>query len=535
MPKIIKKTLKKKTETKKKSSVSKVKKPITSKTKKVVKSVKTAKIVKPIKLVKEVKLTESIKSKKISVDVIADDDNFLASEDIKDSLPSFSTWPNLEKSPEENNFKTEASEADDSQPVDDEVEDAAYDKQKKFFADWANSVAPQAGEEKPKLAPGKSLGLYRRMAIKFIIATAVLLICIFYFFFSKLTISITPQSEPIPDSFSFVVGANSTSTEEVDTSVEKKVLGVVKEITITTPENSYTTTGEEAVGEETISGQVTIINKYNKAQPLVVNTRLLSPDGKLFKIKTSVNVPAGGEVVADIYAVEPNPESALKANTRFTIPGLWAGLQNQIYAENKQDFSYQTEVKHFVTQKDIDLAQRDINEVLNLKAKTEIDDSAQNDVTVYGDVADSLVNEIDAKLGEEKAQFTATASKKIVIIRFSKETIAKMAEARLSLLVPDDKQLAAFDGNQITYNLEEYNTETKSATIKAYFGSSMFLKSDSSLLDRKKMVGLNRKQISQYLDSFPEIKSYELNFSPSFVTNAPNLPDKIKVIVEPIN
>jgi hypothetical protein len=70
------------------------------------------------------------------------------------------------------------------------------------------------------------------------------------------------------------------------------------------------------------------------------------------------------------------------------------------------------------------------------------------------------------------------------------------------------------------------------ATIKAYFGSSMFLKSDSSLLDRKKMVGLNRKQISQYLDSFQEIKSYELKFSPSFISSAPNLPDKIKVEVK---
>jgi len=535
MPKIIKKTLKKKTETKKKSPVSKVKPPITSKTKKVVKPVKTAKVVKPIKLVEEVKPTESIKSKKILVDVIADDDNFLASEEIKDSLPSFSTWPNLEKSPEENNFKTEASEVDNSQSVDDEVEDAAYDKQKKFFADWANSVAPQAGEAKPKLAPGKSLGLYRRMAIKFIIATAVLLLCIFYFFFSKLTISITPQSELINDSFSFVVGADTaTTTAEADVQVEKKIVGEVKEITVTA-EKTYPTSGEEVVGGETINGQVTIFNKYNKAQPLVAKTRLLSPDGKLFRIKDSVNVPAGGEIVVAIYADKPSADSALSAGTRFTIPGLWAGLQDQIYAENKEDFSYQTEVKHILQQKDIDLAKRDINEVLSLKAKNEIDSSSQNNVTVYGDVADSLVNEIDAKLGDEKAQFTAKASKKIVIISFAKEAVAKMAEARLSLLVPDDKQLAAFDGNQITYNLEDYNTDTQIATIKAYFGSSMFLKSDSSLLDRKKMVGLNRKQISQYLDSFPEIKSYELNFSPSFVTNAPNLPDKIKVIVQPIN
>ena len=177
MPKIIKKTLKKKTETTKKSPVSKVKKPVASKTKKVVKKTKT------------IKATEPVKSKKIAVDVIADD-NFLDSEEINDSLPSFSSWPNLEKEtddsfPKMSNFKTEMVEApiEDEDNDETEVEDEQYDKQKKFFAEWANSVAPQAGEEKPKIAPGKSLGLYRRMAVKFIIATAVLLVCIFIFSF----------------------------------------------------------------------------------------------------------------------------------------------------------------------------------------------------------------------------------------------------------------------------------------------------------------------------------------------------------------
>jgi len=106
---------------------------------------------------------------------------------------------------------------------------------------------------------------------------------------------------------------------------------------------------------------------------------------------------------------------------------------------------------------------------------------------------------VDSKIGEEKANFNIKASKKIVIVKFSKEAVSKMAEARLSLLVPDDKQLSEFDGNQITYNLDDYDVDNKIATVKAYFGASMFLKSNSSLLDRKKMVGLNKKQLSQYL------------------------------------
>lgn len=534
MPKIIKKTVNKKIATKKKGSLTKVSKSSPSKSKKVIKATK---VVKTHKTAEPLRTLKPEKNKKILVDVIADDNNFLATENIKDTLPVFSTWPNLEKQTEDNNaFQSNGLDSEEAATENqtEMVEDPEYDKQKKFFSEWANSVGPQAGEETPKVAPGKSLGLYRRMAIKFIIATAILALFIFYFFFSKLTVAITPQSESINDSFTFMVAANDAATEDQDASAQKIIIGEVKEVTITA-EKAYQTSSQEVVGDETISGQVTIINKYNNAQPLVAKTRLLSPDGKLFRIKDSVNVPAGGEAVVDIYADKPGSESALAANTHFTIPGLWAGLQDKIYAENRQAFTYQTEMRYSVQQKDLDNAKRDINEVLNLKAKNEIESVDQNNISVYGDVANSLINEFDAKIGTDKAQFTAKASKKIVTIIFSKDAITNMAKARLALLVPDDKQLSDFDGNQITYSLDEYDVDTKTATVKAYFGASMFLKSDSSLLDRKKMVGLNRQQLSQYLDNFPEIKSYELKFSPSFINNAPNLPDKIKVVVENVN
>jgi hypothetical protein len=49
------------------------------------------------------------------------------------------------------------------------------------------------------------------------------------------------------------------------------------------------------------------------------------------------------------------------------------------------------------------------------------------------------------------------------------------------------------------------------------------------LIDRKKLVGLNKQQIAQYLESFPEINDYRLEFSPSFISTAPNLPDRIEI------
>lgn len=512
MPKIIKKTTVKKAETKKKVSPPKAKKtPLKKKT-------KTVKSIKPTK------------AKQVVVDVISDDEEFLKDLDAKDNMPAFSSWPTFQKE----SFEESDGADEDEEEGEEEIVDEEYDKQKKFFSDWAKQIAPQEGETAARVAPqGKSLRLYRRMAFKFILATAVLLGFVFYFFFPKLNITITPQSEAINDSFSFVVSSATTTaaTNEGEAEAEKKVKGQIKEI-IVSAEKNYQVIGQEIEGEQIVKGQVTIINRYNKSQPLVAKTRLLSPDGKLFRIQDSVNVPAGGEVTVNIYADKPGADMALSASTHFTIPGLWAGLQDKIYAENKNNFSYESQVNYAVSQKDIDLAKKDIDELLNLKAKNEIDSNGGDDIVLYNEVADSFNYSTDVKVGDEKSQFTVKASKKIAVINFSKEIISDMAEARLSLLVPDDKQLSGFDGKQVTYSLEDYDSSSSLATVKAYFGASMFLKSDSSLLDKKKMVGLNRKQISKYLDSFPEIKSYNLNFSPSFISNAPSLPDKISINVK---
>lgn len=516
MPKIIKKTTPKKEGVKKKISAPKTKKTSVKKKTKAIKSVK------------------QVKANQVVVDVISDDEEFLQDVDNTDTMPSFSGWPAFKK---EDVDDAPGLNAEDIEDDDEEVADEEYDKQKKFFSDWAKQIAPQEGETASKMAPhGKSLRLYRRMAFKFILATAVLLGFVFYFFFPKLNITITPQSEPINDSFSFIV-SNATTTAIAEASEgesEKKIDGQVKEITVSA-EKKYQASGEEVEGEQIVRGEVTIINKYNKPQPLVTKTRLLSPDGKLFRIQESVNVPAGGEVTVAIYADKPGADMALGANTHFTIPGLWAGLQDKIYAENKNDFSYESQVKYAISQKDIDMAKKDISELLNLKAKNEIETEGTEDIVLYNEVADSFNYSADVKVGDEKPDFILKASKKIVVINFSKDIISGMAEARLSLLVPDDKQLSNFDGKQITYSLDDYDSDSGLATVKAYFGASMFLKSDSSLLDKKKMVGLNRKQISKYLDSFPEIKSYNLNFSPSFISNAPSLPDKISINVKKAN
>ncbi len=245
----------------------------------------------------------------IVVDVVSDDDIVSTSNNLSEVNQSFSSWSDFNhhsnqksKAVAEDIYDEELEEVEQKLNTQEETEE--FDKQKKFFSDWATQNTPKEGEEKPSLAPKKSVGLYRRQAFFYIGATIVLLLAVFYLFFSKLTVLILPQGEIINDSLTFdVTSADATSTAtSADLSTEPKAKNINGTVSIVdvTADKIYQTTGEETLGGEEVTGIVNLINKYNKNQTLVATTRLLSTDGKLFRLKEAVNIPAGGTISAAV-------------------------------------------------------------------------------------------------------------------------------------------------------------------------------------------------------------------------------------------
>jgi len=402
------------------------------------------------------------------------------------------------------------------------------DSQKKFFS----SLSPVSKDKEtpaPKIGnSGRSVGLYRRFVVKFVILVAILAAVVVYFSFSKLTVSVNLKGETINDNLLLSVAKEGVATSSDQTDPRMAVSGSVKEIAATV-KKTYSATGEEFVGEE-IVGQVRIINNYNKSQTLVATTRILSPDNKLFRIKNAVSIPAGGETNVNIYAEKPAANLAIGPTT-FSIPGLWLGLQDKIYAKSDTAFTFQRKVKKYIKSSDLDSAAKDINELL-LKTAQEKAGAAITDKEGWlYNVGDPATVTIDAKEGEQKEEFTAEAAGKIVAVSFSREQAAKLAAAKLNLLIPDDKELAEFKPENIEYSLDNYDAASGSATIKASFSGTMILKSDAEVVARGQLVNLNEDQIITYLKNQAGVKDYELKFSPSFIKKAPSLVDRITIKV----
>jgi len=262
---------------------------------------------------------------------------------------------------------------------------------------------------------------------------------------------------------------------------------------------------------------------------LVATTRLLTADNKLYRLKKSVIVPAGGEVEAEIYADKISAEMAIEP-TRFTIPGLWAGMQDKIYAESRKPFTYQQKVEKYVRASDVQLANQEANTLLLERAK-EFKPLRSQDGTLYK-VIDPVETVLSAKVGDKAEEFSMTTKAKVVVVSFSQEEVSRLAVAKLNILVPDDKELADFKADNLSYSLENYDEETQVATIKTSFSGLMILKSNAEVIERERLVNLNADQISTYLNEYPEIGNYELEFYPSFIKKAPHLVDRIQIKIK---
>lgn len=411
-----------------------------------------------------------------------------------------------------------------------EVNIEDLDSQKKYYSELISEIKEKQSNlsEEKFTQKQKSIKLYRRLALRFLVLVLVFVAIVLYFTGTKLTIAISPASEPMSDSVQFVVLSN----QEAETLLPAAyvVPGEIMDTKVSS-EKVYETTGEEKIGEEVV-GEVIIYNKYSRNQPLVATTRLLSPDQKLFRISQAVNVPAGGSVKVEAYADTVSSNMAINS-TRMTIPGLWAGLQDQIYAENPEPFVYKSKVNHFVRQGDLDLASNDIRDTLKNKLEQEINWQIRpGDAVVYDIDEDKSLLTIDAQLGDQLEDFRARAENQAIIVRFSKEKAEELLRAKLAFSLPQEKKIVSFSSENISYNLDDYDTETGIAKITAHFNGLARLRENQDFIDKNKLTNLRKEHIKYYLNSFNEIDNFELIFRPSFLNRSPHLSDRIEIIIK---
>ncbi len=367
-------------------------------------------------------------------------------------------------------------------------------------------------------APEPPTRLYKIIALGFLIVTIGLLAVII--FVTSKSATIVVQAKEDKEKVDVTVGVTAQNS---DTTVRG---------TVTTSQfvwsEKYHVNGTKKV-DGTATGKVIIYNKTDSAQPLVKTTRLLSTSGVLFRLTNGVNVPANGQVEADVYADKTGDASDI-APTTFTIPGLPETKQKVIYAESKEAMTGGITTAGVLTDDDVKKAEDDYKQkVLDTYTKN-LPGTEQTLGRVF--LVSNLTVKTDHKVGEEVGEFTVSGTSTIATVTYDANALADVLDKQVTSKVDTtaERYLPGNDSPEVV--LGSVDAKNNTATLTVHDTITVTLDANVDKLAPRNFFGKSKEEIQRYILGLDHVAAVDVKFSPSWVLSAPTVPDKIKVVVK---
>lgn len=378
--------------------------------------------------------------------------------------------------------------------------------------------------------------LYRNIALTFFGLTIVIVVAVIWISSVKAAIRVRVKRDVVKID-SAVEVAKSPDQGQLRGRVVQGVFDNIQEFTVKAQ--------EAAIVDTVTTGRVKIINSYSKAQPLVKTTRLLTPDGKLFRINATVSVPSGQTVEVDAYSDQPGSQFAIASGTKFTIPGLWVDLQKWIYAEAIAPFTGTTKTVKRVSESDILETQKTLESAIVEQAKrTLIAEAGVPADKVSEDCADDrecweavyfitpLEKKTNVKAGQEADGFLAQVKVKVVGIFYPRKDMEALVRTKLKERLPEERELIDFDAGQIAFKLDQLDVATERVRITFTVDASSRLTAQSPALSIDTIAGLPVIEAKSKLTSVDGVESVEIKLSPSWARKIPTRKDAVNLMIE---
>jgi hypothetical protein len=371
--------------------------------------------------------------------------------------------------------------------------------------------------------PSPSMRLYRRIAVTFVAITFLALAAVVYLSFSRATVHVTPEAVNVETSFVADVVATPLAENEVEGRVVSSTFEQAKSVELAGEGNKPV--------EGKAGGMVTIYNNGTSTQPLVATTRLLTPDGILFRIDSGVTVPAGGSVQVMAHADVAGATGDI-GPTKFTIPGLSQSLQALIYAESTQPMVGGVSYVRVVTQEDLDAAAEALRLEILEAAKSTLRLTIGGSYTGEVFFDEILERKSDTEPGEETGVVVVSIKLTVVGVFFQREDLLSIAEGKLYEKMPSGMEVVGVNADSLQFTVVRYDVEQQLANVSVTLVGSTTLSPTSSVLDRNAMLGKSPNEVKANLEASDAIKSVDISFTPFWLQRMPTLKDHIHVIIE---
>ncbi len=370
----------------------------------------------------------------------------------------------------------------------------------------------------------RSLRLYQKIAIVFVVLSLLLLFAVLYLSVSEAVIHVTSKREVVSVTSGVEVVAQPTAYGQVSGFIVEKTFEKAR--TFELPQE-----GGNPV-EAKATGMVTLINETANQVDLVATTRFLSEEGVLFRLNEPVSVPPNSQQSVQVSADQPGRAGEI-GPTQFTIPGLPAATQAVVYAVSVDPMKGGVQYIRAITQKDLDDAERTLKDEILEESKQLLREGIsidRFDGEVY--VADVITKVTDGVPGTEQGMFNVAVTVKVTAIYYPKTLVQEYVAEQLYESIQEGFELTEvnMDGLQISVNT--INTVNESANLHVYLDGEVVLANNHESLEVARFKRKSGEEVTEMLSSVPQIESASVAFTPFWLKRVPTLEDHIRVEIK---
>ncbi len=380
--------------------------------------------------------------------------------------------------------------------------------------------------ERGGFSPLPSTSLYRNIALTFVGLTALVVIGVLWMtsVYARVNIKVKRDSTNVQ---TVIEIAKSPEQGQLQGAVVQGVFEKIQEFAV------KEVSAQDVPQDTVVQGTVKIINNYSKPQTLVKTTRLLTSDGKLYRIDKTITINPKETMRVTAYSDKPGKEYVIPAGTRLTIPGLWIDLQKWIYAETVSGFSGGTQVSKIVSSADVAEAQKALEDAIFEQARRTLDAEAglkEGWKAVY--VKKVLDKKSNVSPGQKSDQFLASAKLDVTAVYYPEKDMEALIRQKLKDKLPEGRELIDYDPSLVVYKVDKADSKLAKAQLSISAEASSRLTEKSSQLSKDAIAGLSLEEAKSKLLGVTGVDSVDIRIRPSWINKLPGSPQKIEIIVE---
>jgi hypothetical protein len=368
--------------------------------------------------------------------------------------------------------------------------------------------------------------LYRNIAFGFLGLTVIIVIGVLWIssVHARVTVKVRRDSTEIQ---SAIEVARNPEQNQLRGRVVQGTFEKIQEFSV--KDSSSTEVSDDVV----VQGTVKIINNYSKPQTLVKTTRLLTADGRLYRIDKNVVIQPKQSVTVSAHSDKKGKDYILPPGTKLTIPGLWIDLQKWIYAETVSGFSGGQQLGKIVSSMDVYDAKKALEDAVfeqakkTLKAEAGVGDDWQ---AVYQKkLIDSKTN---VSPGQKSDQFLASVKLDVSAIFYPKKDMDTLVRQKLKERLPDGRDITNFDSSAVAFKIESLDVQNEKAGLSFSAKASTKLTQNSPLLSKDAIAGLSLEEAKTKLLSIDGVEAVNIQIQPTWIGKLPTMKDHIEMLVQ---